>query len=86
MVDITLWGASYSNVPSILLPKTGGGTASFVDVTDTTATANTILQGYGAHIADGSFVNGNVIVNRYYTGSSAPSASLGNNGDLYLKV
>ena len=37
--NITLWGASYSDVPSVNLPKTGGGTASFTDVTDTTATA-----------------------------------------------
>lgn len=37
--NITLLGASYSAVPSVTLPKTGGGTASFTDVTDTTATA-----------------------------------------------
>ena len=37
--NITLLGASYSNVPAVTLPKTGGGTASFTDVTDTTATA-----------------------------------------------
>lgn len=37
--SITLWGASYTQVPGIDLPKTGGGTARFTDVTDTTATA-----------------------------------------------
>ena len=37
--DITLLGASYSDVPSVTLPKAGGGTASFTDVSDTTATA-----------------------------------------------
>ena len=37
--NITLLGASYSAVPAVTLPKTGGGTASFTDVTDTTATA-----------------------------------------------
>lgn len=31
-------------------------------------------------------VNGSVVINKYYTGSSAPSSSLGNNGDIYLKV
>lgn len=30
-------------------------------------------------------VQGNVVINKYYTGSSAPSASLGNNGDIYLQ-
>lgn len=37
--NITLMGASYSAVPAVTLPKTGGGTATFTDVTDTTATA-----------------------------------------------
>lgn len=43
--NITLWGASYSNVPSVTLPKTGGGTASFTDVTDTTASAADVASG-----------------------------------------
>lgn len=43
--SISLWGASYTQVPSILLPKTGGGTASFVDVTDTTAAAADVASG-----------------------------------------
>lgn len=38
-------GASYSDVPSVLLPKTGGGTASFTDVTDTTAAASDVASG-----------------------------------------
>ena len=37
--NITIMGASYSAVPAVTLPKTGGGTASFTDVTDTTAAA-----------------------------------------------
>lgn len=28
---ITIWGASYTDVPAITLPKTGGGTAKFID-------------------------------------------------------
>ena len=31
MANVTLWGASYSQVPEVELPKTGGGTATFVD-------------------------------------------------------
>lgn len=56
--NISLWGATYSDVPSVLLPKSGGGTASFTDVTDTTATADKILQGYTAYGADGSKLTG----------------------------
>ena len=43
--NISLWGASYSNVPSVSLPKTGGGTASFTDVSDTTAAASDVASG-----------------------------------------
>lgn len=43
--NISLWGATYSAVPSVTLPKTGGGTASFTDVTDTTAVASDVAQG-----------------------------------------
>ena len=32
--NITLLGASYSDVPAIDLPKTGGGTARFIDQED----------------------------------------------------
>lgn len=31
-------------------------------------------------------VQGNVVIQKYYTGSSAPSSSLGSNGDLYLQT
>ena len=51
--NITLLGASYSDVPSVLLPKTGGGTASFTDVTDTTATASDVALGTYFYTAAG---------------------------------
>lgn len=57
--DITLLGASYSAVPAVTLPKTGGGTAKFIDEEE---------------------------IITYYTGSTNPSSSLGENGDIYLKV
>ncbi len=43
--NITLLGASYSAVPAVTLPKTGGGTATFTDVTDTTAGASDVASG-----------------------------------------
>ena len=51
--NITLWGASYSDVPSVTLPKTGGGTASFTDVTDTTAAASDVATGKYFYTAAG---------------------------------
>lgn len=57
--NITLMGANYSAVPAVTLPKTGGGTAKFIDEEE---------------------------IITYYTGSTTPSSSLGENGDIYLKV
>ena len=31
-------------------------------------------------------VSGSVVINKFYTGSSAPASSLGNNGDIYLQA
>lgn len=51
--NITLMGASYQAVPEVTLPKTGGGTAYFTDVTDTTATAADVAQGIYFYTAAG---------------------------------
>ena len=83
--NITLMGASYSDVPAVALPKTGGGTASFTDVTDTTAAASDVVSGKYFHTASGVKTQGTLVVQKYYTGSSAPSSSLGNNGDIYFQ-
>lgn len=84
--NITLLGASYSAVPAVLLPKTGGGTAKFTDVTDATATALDVADGKTVYLADGSKATGSLAFVTYYTGSGNPSASTGQNGDIYLKV
>lgn len=48
--NITLLGASYSAVPAVLLPKTGGGTAKFDDTTDANAAASDIASGKTAYV------------------------------------
>ena len=51
--NITLLGASYSAVPGVTLPKTGGGTATFYDVSDTTAAASDVATGKYFYTASG---------------------------------
>lgn len=51
--NVTVQGASYSAVPAVTLPKTGGGTATFTDVTDTTAEAADVASGKYFYTAAG---------------------------------
>ena len=51
--NITLMGASYSAVPSVILPQTGGGDAQFYDVSDTTAAASDVASGTYFYTAAG---------------------------------
>lgn len=56
--SITLWGATYNNVPAVELPKPTSGTATFTDVTDTTALASDVAQGKYFYTADGTRTQG----------------------------
>lgn len=51
--NIALQGAVYSAVPAVTFPKQGGGTASFTDVTDTTAAAADVASGKYFYTAAG---------------------------------
>ena len=64
--DISLLGAIYQDVPAVELPKDGGGTALFTDVTDTTLTAAGAVAGTYFYTAlgvktAGSLADGNSI-------------------------
>lgn len=52
--NITFLGASYQDVPAVTLPKTGGGTATFTDVSPTTCTDSDVASGKIYFKSDGS--------------------------------
>lgn len=56
--NVTILGASYSNVPAVTLPKTGGGTARFDDASVTTATASDVAQGKVFLASNGTITTG----------------------------
>ena len=57
--NVTVAGASFSDVPSVVLPKTGGGSASFLDTTiaSNAAAASDIANGKLAYV-NGALVTG----------------------------
>ena len=60
--NVTLWdGTQYSDVPQIILPKTGGGNAVFTDVSDTDAVAANVYSGKKFYLADGSEATGSLV-------------------------
>lgn len=59
---------------------------TYLDLSSDTVATDKLLSGYTAHDKNGVSITGNVVLQNYYTGSSAPSSSLGINGDIYLQT
>lgn len=60
--------------------------AAYQDVTGVTAAAGDVVSGKSIVDSTGTTVNGSLVIQHYYTGSSAPSASTGVDGDIYLQT
>ena len=52
--NVIINGVTYSNVPEVDIPKSGGGTAKFYDTAGANAAAGDILTGKTAYGASGS--------------------------------
>lgn len=61
-----------------------GDGRTLIDLTSDTVDAAHLSQGYTAHGPDGSAIVGTLVAQNVLSGESAPSSSIGSNGDIYL--
>lgn len=71
--NVIINGVTYSNVPEVDIPKSGGGTAKFFDTAGATASAGDILTGKSAYGASGS-VSGSMANNGSTSGTIGTKA------------
>ena len=58
--NVVINGVTYQNVPEVDIPKSGGGTAKFTDITDTTATAGDVLSSKYSYTSGGTKTQGSI--------------------------
>lgn len=56
---VVINNVTYQNVPSVTIPLSGGGTATFVDTSDADATTSHIINGKTAYV-NGAKVTGSM--------------------------
>ena len=57
--NVIINGVTYSNCPEVDIPKSGGGTAKFMDTSDANAAAGDMLNNKTAYV-NGSKITGNI--------------------------
>lgn len=71
--NVIINGVTYSNVPEVDIPKSGGGTAKFFDTAAASAAAGDILTGKTAYGASGS-ISGSMANNGSTSGTIGTKA------------
>lgn len=59
--NVVINSVTYQNVPEVNIPKSGGGTAKFTDVSDATAVAADVLSPKTLYKSDGTKVTGSIV-------------------------
>lgn len=57
--NVIINGVTYQNCPEVDIPKSGGGTAKFIDTSDANAVSGDMLSGKTGYV-NGSKVTGNI--------------------------
>ena len=73
-------------IPVPEIPSRIAAIQTGADVSSVTAGEADVVAGKVFVDASGAEKNGSLVVQAYYYGSSAPSADLGTDGDLYLQI
>lgn len=89
--DIKIMDMTIEDVPAVNFDKVSGGVAKYTDVTDTTAVASDVAQGKYFYDANGvrkagTSSGGGGGGQNILCGTSAPAASIGNDGDIYIQL
>lgn len=58
--NVVINGVTYSNCPEVDIPKSGGGTAKFFDIADTTVAAGDVLSGKYFYTSAGTKTQGSI--------------------------
>ena len=73
----------YNGLSSVTVNAIPG---SYADITGVTATVGDVVSGKTFVDVTGTQKTGTLQVNSYYVGSAVPDSTIGNDGDLYLKI
>ena len=71
---------------SMAVNKVIYGTETLLDLTDDTVTENDLLKGVTAHSKSGDQISGTLGLKRVSAGTSDPSVTEGEDGDIYLVI